>query len=319
MFFIVSIALLGVGILIGFLLNNKQEKTHLNGYEYINQRLQFDINYPVRKSSMVPFRDELSQFIDFEKEAGRISDASVFFRDLQAGPTFSINDFTNFSPASLLKLPLAIAYFRLDEETPGILRTRLKYVRGGDSLLQEFKPTKQLQENEVYSVEEILFDMIVYSDNISQNILVQYIKTIPNGDNELNQVYQEVGATDVSDPLKENITVSGYASMLRQLFNVSYLNAESSEKILSWLAQSDFKDGLVAGVPDSIKVAHKFGERVFSTDVEVKQLHDCGIVYFPNNPYILCVMTRGGEWSDLTSFIKTISEKVYNEMDSRRL
>jgi len=309
-------------MLIGFLLAKKydqaQKKT-INKYEYLNQNFQTDIKYALRKSSLSFFRDQLMQFIESERGAGRISDASVFFRDLQAGPTFEIKAFANFSPASLLKLPLAVAYFVLEEQAAGVLKTRLQYVKGGDSMPQEFVASKSLKENSVYSVEELLFDMIVYSDNISQNILTQYIKTIPNGENTLAQVFQEVGATDTTDVLKENINASGYASMFRQLYNVSYLNAEFSEKILSWLAQSDFKDGLVAGVPDSIGVAHKFGERVFSTDIEVKQLHDCGIVYFPDNPYLLCVMTRGGEWDNLSGFIKAISEKVYKEMESRRI
>lgn len=55
------------------------------------------------------------------------------------------------------------------------------------------------------------------------------------------------------------------------------------------LKDSEFRGGLVAGVPSNIMVAHKFGESKLNNE---KQFHDCGIVYFPKNQYLLCVMSR---------------------------
>lgn len=333
--FMQVLAILGAGVLIGFLLCDKSkkaeernnigeenlqgEKAYENGYQYINKKLVPGLNYPVSKASFVPFVDEINALIDSEKKLGRISDISIFFRDLNSGPTFSLNELEKFSAASLLKVPLAVAYFHLEEERPGILKTRLHYIRGGKSFAQNFQPSKKLNENETYTVEELLLNMLVYSDNISQSILAQHIEKIPEGMDALYQVYEEIGARETDDVLREYITVSGYTSIFRQLYNVSYLNEEFSEKMLSWLAQSDFKGGLVAGVPATVKVAHKFGERIFSNEENVKQLHDCGIIYFPDNPYLLCVMTRGSEWESLSDFIKVVSEKVYQEMESRRI
>ena len=84
-----------------------------------------------------------------------------------------------------------------------------------------------------------------------------------------------------------------------------------SEKLLSILSKTEYKGGLVAGVPDNIIVSHKFGERVIG---DVYQLHDCGIVYYPNNPYLLCVMTKGTEFTKLEKVIQDISGMVYQDM-----
>lgn len=94
------------------------------------------------------------------------------------------------------------------------------------------------------------------------------------------------------------------------------MSLEHSEKVLSLLAQSEFDQGTASGVPKDVRVANKFGERFIGNE---KQLHDCGIVYFPQNPYLLCVMTRGKDFHELAGVISAISQMVYEEIDSRRL
>ena len=108
-----------------------------------------------------------------------------------------------------------------------------------------------------------------------------------------------------------------YASFFRVLFIASYLNKEMSQKALAYLMRSDFNEGIVAGVPPSVLVAHKFGERVSGARLEDRQLHDCGIVYYPNSPYLLCIMSRGSDFTTLDDIIKDLSLLVYKEVDRR--
>lgn len=75
------------------------------------------------------------------------------------------------------------------------------------------------------------------------------------------------------------------------------------------MSQTEFKEGLNRGLPAEITVAHKFGERDLG---QQKELHDCGIVYYPNQPYLLCVMTKGADFDDLSETIGEISKLVYN-------
>ncbi len=91
-----------------------------------------------------------------------------------------------------------------------------------------------------------------------------------------------------------------------------------SEKALEFLSDVEFTKGLVAGVPKNIAVSHKFGERSIIDSEDIKQLHDCGIIYYPDRPYLLCVMTRGKNLDVLTDNVRVISYLVYDEIESQR-
>ena len=80
------------------------------------------------------------------------------------------------------------------------------------------------------------------------------------------------------------------------------------------LAQSEFKAGLVSGVPATIEVAHKFGEH---SEEGMVQLHDCGIVYYPRHPYLLCIMSKGPNFEFLDDAIVGVSKIVYGAVDEQ--
>ena len=111
--------------------------------------------------------------------------------------------------------------------------------------------------------------------------------------------------------LENFMSVYEYSRFFRILYNSSYLNNENSNKALEILSRVDFKSGLVAGTPANITVAHKFGER---ENGDEKQLHDCGIVYHPENPYLICIMTRGKDFDKLSEVIAELSKITYEEV-----
>ena len=49
-----------------------------------------------------------------------------------------------------------------------------------------------------------------------------------------------------------------------------------------------------------------------------RQLHDCGIVYYSNHPYLLCVMTKDKTIENLADAIKDISHLVYEEINKQQ-
>ncbi len=111
-----------------------------------------------------------------------------------------------------------------------------------------------------------------------------------------------------------------YSFVFRVLYGATYLSRDSSEKALELLNQTEFTEGIVVGVPDNLPVAHKYGARTTQIAAktnpkeEIKELHDCGIVYYPNHPYLLCVMTQGYDFKTLSNLIKEISSISYEEL-----
>lgn len=271
----------------------------------------------IRKTGYIETRNDIIEYIETQKKEGRVSDAAVYFRDLHRGPVFGINELITFAPASLLKLPLAFVLLGAAEDQPAVAAQKINYNGTTSVSDQRVKPRESAQIGNEYTITELLHMMLSYSDNASYEVLEQFLSNNESRMTIREETFQEIGLIDPKDRVEATVTVRGYASLFRLLYNASYLNVEHSEQVLSWLAESDFKAGLVAGVPEGVKVAHKFGERLYANDV--KELHDCGIVYFPDNPYLLCIMTRGMEWESLEKLTAEISHIVYTEVESRRL
>jgi len=258
---------------------------------------------------------KIKEFTDYSLKNEKATDISVFVRDLVSRRWVGINENENYAPASLLKLPLIVAYYKLSEIQPEILSKKYVYNGPGqfNNEMQDIKPENNLEPGKEYSIEELLYRMIVYSENNAVEPLAEII-----GTDFINKVFVDLGIyVPATGGLETNfLSTKMYGAVLRTLFNSSYLNPSNSEKVLEILNQSTFDKGLVAGVPEDIKIAHKFGEREIKNEngkLISRNLYDCGIIYWPENPYLLCVMTRGSNFDDLKEIIKNISQITYKE------
>lgn len=291
----------------------------LNKFSFINPIFACFDKVTVDKKGYVELRDKLTLYIDEEKKADRASVISLFFRDLEGGPTLGINDRENFVPASLLKLPIVITFLRLSEERDDVLLSQ-ELMYNDQTVLdngQVFPPEEIIKANTPYTAEELIERIMKYSDNFALELLHQHIESLGQGRDLVVDTYKDLGIIETSALNVSSVSTKGYSSIFRLLYNSSFLNKKNSEKLLGFLSESTFNQGLRAGLPVDTKLAHKFGEREISATGE-KQLHDCGIVYYPENPYLLCVMTKGKNMTDLTNIIKYISNEVYKEFNSRK-
>ncbi len=256
---------------------------------------------------------KIENIISLKKASGELTTSGVYLRELDSGVWAGVNADAEFSPASLLKLPTMIAYFKYAERVPEILSKQVFYQdRLHQNKKEYFKPTDRILPGNSYSIEDLIRAMITHSDNNATVLLDQNVDK-----NSLLEAYTDLG---LPIPFTQEATADFlsprlYSYFLRLLYNATYLNRDFSERALLILSQSDFNKGLVAGVPSDVRVAHKFGERsVLSPDGKLKysELHDCGIVYYPTNPYLLCVMTKGKDLDELAGVIKEISAVVYD-------
>ena len=327
---LLSVLALLVGIYIGFTIKDLTQDSSVHqyielrekGWEYINPLLDCEqARETAENRELKPFRSHIEHFIENELNKKWADRVSVYFRDLNNGPWFAIGDTQNFYPASLLKVPVMIAVLKQAETHPELLKKKIPYTDKKVQAYQNEIP-KKLAFGRSYTVEELLRQMIVYSDNVPTYLLDNFVDI-----NILHRTYIDLG---IYDPYREanrsfpvfaspsyNISVETYASFFRVLFNASYLSKQMSEKALALLTECAFKDGLVAGVPPHIKVAHKYGNHESGENLERKQLHDCGIVYYPDHPYLLCIMTSGNSYDKLDDAIVDISHMIYKEIEAQ--
>ena len=249
---------------------------------------------------------DVQTFVDQSKANGTITKTAIYFRDLNNGPWFGINEREYFMPGSLLKLPIAIALYWWEQREGGVLDKTIDFKgfasRPADT--GSYGTDAPLNPG-VYSVRDLISIMLKQSSNDAAQVLSDYA-----GDTRLAQVYEDLGI-DIPNSTEYGTTVKSYGSFLRVLFNATYIGQPASEALLATLTQADFRDGLVAGVPNTVKVAHKFGTRLVESASGHRQLHDCGIVYVPKDPYVLCVMTQGESVEKLEYFIAQVSKRVY--------
>lgn len=277
-----------------------------NQYIFINPLLQCDQGEMLQRSTS-NFKPIIQNYVDSVKQQGKVSEIAVYYRDLNNGPWFGIDEREKFLPASLLKVPLLISFLDFAEEKPELAEEKIIFSGSDIQYNFNFPPKEQIQDGAVYTLRELAERMIVYSDNDAALLLSQRI-----GVDRVSEVYKDLGIQVRNDDI-DFMNAKEYASFFRILYNASYLSKPFSEAALSLLSQTDFDGGIVAGVSSDVKVAHKFGERIIEGE-NLKQLHDCGIVYFPKDPYLLCVMTRGNNVTSLLDVIAEISRLVYTEV-----
>ena len=245
-----------------------------------------------------------------------ITNASLYFRELNNGRWFGINENDKFSPASLLKVARAIAYYKLSGKRAEMLTKKIPYIDAyDDNKAENFKGSKTLVPGQSYNAEELIGYMLQYSDNNATRLLDENMDRTA-----LQDVYidLDIPIPDFQGDNGDFLSARSYSYFWRVLYNATYLRKSFSEKILGLLAASDFTDGMRAGVPQGINVAHKFGERevvLHDGTLQSRELHDCGIVYDERDPYFLCVMTRGNDFKNLAGVIRDINAAIFDEIN----
>jgi beta-lactamase class A len=291
---------------------NTVESRQKGGYYFINPLLDCEISGESAIKKYIPFETKVKESIQ-ENVIDKNADMAmaVYFRNLNNGPWFAINGNADFAPASLLKVPLMIAYLKLSEDNPEILSKSLNVESLEDNMLQIVKPEKSVEEGKNYTVEELLKYMIIFSDNNATKLLLE---NMPK--DKLDNIYIDLGI-NISGVRNSDdiITVKDYASFFRILYNSAYLSKKNSEKALEWLSETEYKDGILKGIQNGVTVSHKFGEREIVVNRKFeRQFHDCGVVYYEKYPYLLCVMTKGDDFKKLTTVIADVSKIVFDEI-----
>lgn len=268
-------------------------------YRFINPLLIVNLESKEAFHKYATLQGSLRNYIkSLPKE--KIESASVYFHDFESSTWTGVNEEFLYAPSSMLKVIIMIAYLRNPEYLDEWL-----YVKPNKEI-EFYKQSSWLKEGS-YKAKDLVVRMIVDSDNDAMFALIAKHR------NEVLEIYEDLRLPDPNIGPDDFMSPRSYSKVLRTLFNSTYLSRNLSEQALQLLTETSWKNGIVSGIgSSSIPVAHKFGEHAYVKEGKtVRELHDCGIVYYPSHPYVLCVMTKGSDFKELEKAISDISRITF--------
>ena len=306
-----------VGFALGILIGSQFSETRpphavyrMSG-ELTRPLLGFDSNTQGEFEELHPIENAIREFISEREREGQAATISVYFRLLNSGRWFALNADARYSPASLLKIPVMMAYFKQAEEDPAILQKHLYNDGRFASDEQETIPAEQrVEEGVSYAVEDLIGRMILDSNNEAKDMLEVNLPL-----DFVTTMYKQMGVEDPYAHAGDYMRVADYSFFLRVLYGSTYLTQKYSEKALALLTRSYFTEGLPAKLPPEIRVAHKYGFRTGGASSQFQELHDCGIVYYPGHPYAICIMTKGRSYDALLTMLQDLSLLTYQAVE----
>ena len=279
-------------------------------YHFIRPLLRVDVAGKEDFPELRPLERRFESLIHDAIGAGRARHVSVYFRDLDAERWVGVDEDRRYIAASLMKVPLAVAWLQQSEVQPDLLARQIPFLPDTiHDAEQSITSGAPLVRGRSYSADDLLRKMLVDSDNDAFQLLID------NAGAGVEETWRDLGIVPRTDPnTPTTVSPREYAATFRALYSATVVERSSSERTLELTAASTFHDGLVAGVPAGTVVSHKFGERTLvDAQGTRRELHDCGIVYHPRGPYVMCVMTEGDDFRTLASTIADLSKLAFTE------
>lgn len=278
-----------------------------SNYTYINPLLAVDTKEKKQFLQDSVLEEKINNLFIDSKKQGDITEASLYFRDLEAGRWASIQEELSFSPGIFFKIPIMIAYLQGAQGDPGELLKEIVY----KSKEQDKEKNRTLEDGKKYTVEKIIQGMLNDDDSDAAEVLFDNINT-----KLLDEIYSDLGIRFKKNKNEDEfITIKDDALLYRMLYNATYLDRDMSEKALEMLSNASESYGISAGLPGDISVARKYGERkIVYGGTEKIQGHDCGIVYYPEHPFILCAMVVGKDTDKIGEILRQVGIFAYQDM-----
>ncbi len=224
-----------------------------------------------------PFKNEVivignknpySKILDaFKEKTKNLSGTySLYVLDLTTNKSFGIGENNIMQAASLIKLPVML------------------YMQGkvDDSKIEAMG---KRSDNAVF---------VEMRKKFGDKILQDYIKGLGMENTSLE---------------KNETTPKEMGELLKKIFDDKQSlagEAGKSEKMLGYLTDTIFENWLRAGIPDEIRVSHKYGR-------EVHVVNDAGII-FTKKPFIIVIMTKGVVEKEVDEIFPDLARLVYDGM-----
>jgi beta-lactamase class A len=237
----------------------------------------------------------------------------LFILDLSTGDYADLLGGKAFPAASVIKLPILIAFFQDVDAGKVSLSEKLvmrpELIASGSGYMQDLAPWSS------YSAKYTVGKMIETSDNTATNMIIKRM----GGPWVLNKRFRSWGLQDTAirnwlPDLSGTNTVSpqDLSIILTKLAKGNVLSASSQAQAIAILKTCHTRTLLYPGIGPGGQIAHKTGDIGFA-------IGDAGIVFLPNGKqYIAAVMLRR-PYDDPRGrdYIQTISRITYSYFSQR--
>jgi beta-lactamase class A len=253
------------------------------------------------------------------------ADVAVFFKTLDGKAQWSVAADDMFHAASTMKIPVMIELFHQVQDRKVKMTDTLvikdefhSIVDGSPYMLNASDDS----EGELYKAEgqkrtlrELCELMITASSNLATNLLIEKlgVENIRATVHELDADGMNVvrGVEDdkaFQKGLNNTTTAHGLGNLLQAIAEGRAVDVASSNEMVAILEWQKFNEGIPAGLPKGIPVAHKTGE--------ITKIHHDAAIVFAKRPFILVILVRGlAEKKDSAALMVDISRSLYEAIE----
>lgn len=225
----------------------------------------------------------------------------IYINDLK-GNVIAINADETFETASTIKVYILAALFDAIEQGKASLIDMLEYK--AEHTIDGSGVMNSLEVGTVLSVKNLATLMIIVSDNIATNILIDYL-----GVENINDCIQRLGCHDtiLHNPIDfakydklGTSTPRDYGSMFERMAQGTLISAEASAQMLAICKQQHYNSMLTKSIPAYYLDPDNFDEEIIYVASKSGSMNACrndgGIVSTPYGKYVIVLFNK--EFSD---------------------
>lgn len=249
------------------------------------------------------------------------ADVAVYFKTLDAKFEWSVRPDDVFHAASTMKIPVMIELFHqvqqgkvsLDDKI--VVNNEFRSIVDGSpyklSAADDSEADLYRSEGQSRTLRDLCELMITASSNFSTNLLIEKL-----GVENIRAIVHALGADGVvvlrgvedgkafEKGLNNTVTARGLATLLEVIAQGNRVDSVSSQEMLGILKRQKFNEGIPAGLPPGIAVAHKTGE--------ITKIHHDAAIVFAKRPYVLVILVRGlADRKQSAALMAQISGELY--------
>jgi len=273
-----------------------------NGFEKIRIK-KIAVSFPAVNFSS----EQKSSFGFSQNSAGEIAklietnltdkdgDWSVKVTDLESGFSVQSQSENKVVADSLIKLPVVALAYKQVEEGKLSLEDSFEVLKG--DIQSETAGSLQYQSGEEISLSRLLFLSLNQSDNTAFTVLRRVL-----GDSAIQEDINRIGMSSTS--LADNTTSANDIDLFFQKLYKGEIIKKYKDDYIIELIEVLPGARISASVPEGVKVAHKVGS-------DTEAVFDAGIVFVPEKPFVLTILSRGADRQSADQTISQLTEKIY--------